>query len=174
MGLIFLCGLPGCGKSTVGKAVADELDFSFVDLDEEIENECGRSIIEIFEQDGEALFRVLETQALTRACALGNALVALGAGVLENEGNLVSVLECGRLIYLRASVEVVAARNSNWESRPMFRECNTDAEIIEKLKELLARREKDYLKAEMVVGISANEGVEQVVEKLTALLKAEL
>lgn len=171
MGLIFLCGLPGSGKSTVGQAVADALELAFVDLDKEIEQECDRSIGEIFEQDGEAFFRVLETQALTRACALGKAVIALGAGVLENEENLASILECGRLIYLRVPVDEIVARVSNWNTRPLFRECVTKKMVADKLNALLYRRETRYLKADIVLDFTENENAAQTAARLVTLLK---
>ncbi|MBU0690312.1 shikimate kinase [bacterium] len=170
MGLIFLCGLPGSGKSSVGKAVAEAFVLPFVDLDEEIEKECGRSIGEIFEQEGEAFFRVLETQALTRACAQRSAVVALGAGVLENDENLASVLECGQLVYLRVPVDAIANRISSWESRPLFSECATKVQITVKLKQLLSKREARYLRADYIVDVSDNESAEQTASRVTALL----
>ncbi len=63
---IYLVGFMGCGKSTVGSALADELGWSFFDLDQEIEKAAGASVAEIFDQRGESEFRTLETEALKK------------------------------------------------------------------------------------------------------------
>ena len=88
---IFLVGFMGCGKSTVGSALADELGWSFFDLDEEIEKAAGASVTEIFDQRGEAEFRTLETEALKKRVhnvRTGRPqVIALGGGAFTFEEN---------------------------------------------------------------------------------------
>src|ERR1041384_1213392 len=101
---IYLVGFMGCGKSTVGSALADELGWSFIDLDEEIERREGASIAEIFDQRGEAEFRHIESAALrdrVRNVQSGRPqVVSLGGGAFLPEENFEMVSNNGVTIWL--------------------------------------------------------------------------
>jgi shikimate kinase len=161
--LIFLCGLSGSGKSTVGKQLAERLQFSFVDLDYQIEIEANQSIGKIFETKGESVFRRLESDALLQLCETSTAVIALGAGALENPENLRQVLVKGILVYLRAPVSVLAARLAESTERPLLSGGNRD----EILTEMLSQREAAYLKAHIIVDVS-DKTIEQTVFDLAA------
>jgi len=107
---LFLCGPMGCGKSTVGRALAARLGRRFVDTDELIVQHTGYAIEDIFAQFGEPVFRVHETDALRRALDPAGSVVALGGGVLLAPVNRALIEENGRRIYLRARVETLEAR----------------------------------------------------------------
>ncbi|MGK2935282.1 MAG: shikimate kinase, partial [Gemmatimonadaceae bacterium] len=97
---VFLIGLPGAGKSSVGNAVATKLQIPFVDLDREIESTAGKSIARIFAEDGEPRFRNLELEA-TERLPRTSAIVAPGGGWISNEAIRVLVPRAGPTIYLR-------------------------------------------------------------------------
>src|SRR6185312_17252388 len=99
---IVLIGARGSGKSTTGVRLADKLWQTFVDLDERIVTRAGKSIKEIFEQDGEPEFRRLETEVLREIVKLPEHVIALGGGTLMREENRQLVKEAGhKVVYLR-------------------------------------------------------------------------
>ena len=97
---IVLCGMPGCGKTTVGKAVAEKLGRPFVDLDEEIVCTDGREIPEIFRQDGEAAFRDLETRVTARFAQENGLVIATGGGCVLRQENVTRLKHNGLLVFI--------------------------------------------------------------------------
>lgn len=166
MGLIFLCGLPGSGKTTVGKLVAEKRELPFIDLDAIIELDTGRTIPELFAQQGEACFRELESQALKQACRAKDAVVALGAGVFERHSNFKIAYHAGLLIYLKALPEFIAERLLNSKGRPLFKEHATREQVLLKLGHLLAKRETDYDQSHIVIELGKDESPEQITKRL--------
>ena len=174
MGVIFLCGMTGAGKTTVGRRLAETLHCSFIDLDEEIERHAGRSITEIFEQDGEKPFRALEEKELMSVSATDNLVVALGAGALESPRNLTAVHERGTLVYLRANLETLLRRAELLRtSRPLLRDCNGDDDLRRVMEEMLARREAGYLTAERIMDVAEEETADTVADRIAAELRFE-
>jgi shikimate kinase len=107
---IIITGFMGTGKSTVGKLVAEKLGRPFVDTDEEIVKQAGKTIPEIFAQEGEAVFRHMERricQFLADQCGY---VIATGGGMLVDEGNRAVMLASGLVVCLRASPEVIQRR----------------------------------------------------------------
>jgi len=107
---IFLCGPPGCGKTTVGRLLAQTLERPFVDIDQVIVERAGRPIERIFADSGEPAFRAVESTVLADAAGLPSAVVALGGGTLLAPENRALVARSGRTVYLRASVATLEAR----------------------------------------------------------------
>ena len=97
---IVLIGMPGCGKSTLGRLLADALGKKFLDTDEELERQAGKSIPDIFKTDGEAAFRRLETETLARLTKETGAVIATGGGVVTRPENEVLLRQNGRVIFL--------------------------------------------------------------------------
>jgi shikimate kinase len=118
---VFLCGLPGAGKSTVGPLLARRLAVPFRDLDAEIERRAGLAVREIFAREGEAGFRVREAAALGALCA-EDGVVALGGGALQRPESLQAVLERGTLVWLDAPDGELLARIGDPASRPLLRD----------------------------------------------------
>ena len=111
--LIALIGFMGSGKTTVGKILADDLGCPFVDLDELIVKTAGKSITEIFAQDGEAAFRLLEAKLLRRTVdryAEGTAVLSLGGGAVMNPGSAALLHDKTTCIYLRATLDTLLQR----------------------------------------------------------------
>jgi shikimate kinase len=106
---ILLCGMMGCGKTTVATALQMELCWLKVDTDTWIEEEYG-SIARIFAEHGEAYFRDLETQAAKRVVMLDRCVVAVGGGFVLREENIVPLKKNGKFVYLRARKETLEKR----------------------------------------------------------------
>ncbi len=97
---IVLIGMPGCGKSTVGKALAEELGAEFIDTDEEIIKQDGREISQIFAQEGEKTFRDLEGLVIARVAARQHAVIATGGGAILRKENMLSLRQNGRIYFI--------------------------------------------------------------------------
>jgi shikimate kinase len=109
-GHVYLVGMPGSGKSSVGRLLAASLGTSFVDLDAEVEAFAGASIRAIFEAEGEAGFRDREADALRRAAAGPVAVVACGGGAVLRPENVERMRSTGTVVHLDAPAEVLAGR----------------------------------------------------------------
>jgi len=123
---IYLVGFMGCGKSKVGGALADELGWSFYDLDEEIEQAAGTSIEELFDQQGEAAFRTLETETLKKRVynvRTGRPqVIALGGGTFTIQENFELASNHGVTIWLDTPLEVIERRIASETHRPLARD----------------------------------------------------
>ena len=97
---IILVGMPGSGKSTVGKALAEALGRPFVDTDTRIAEEAGRTIPEIFSADGEEVFRAFETEAVKKAGMMSGAVIATGGGVVTRERNYRPLSQNGKIVFI--------------------------------------------------------------------------
>lgn len=82
---IYLIGMPGCGKSTLGKKLAEKINYKFIDMDNYIEMKAGMFIDEIFEAYGEKFFRELETNTLKEFMDLDNVIISTGGGIIKNK-----------------------------------------------------------------------------------------
>jgi shikimate kinase len=133
----------GAGKSTVGRLLADQLDWDFVDLDAEIEKVSGISISEIFAQQGETHFRDLEAKALQKTLDSRDVVVACGGGVVTRPEN-VALLKTETTIWLELSPEEAAARLETAHDRPLLDQC---ADTHVKLAQILESRRIEYASA---------------------------
>lgn len=106
---IVLIGMPSCGKSTVGKILADEFSMRFIDTDTEIEDYAGKSISKIFETDGEKEFRRIESDVIKKAAANQNCVISTGGGAVLNPLNVIALKGNGRLYFLDRSAELLFA-----------------------------------------------------------------
>lgn len=156
---IYLAGFMGSGKSTVGRALADELGWSFVDLDEEIERASGKPISEMFAQDGEPAFREAETAALkkqTRVVGAGRPLViALGGGAFTREENFDLVSNHGVSVWLDCPWDTVVRRVEGFTHRPL-------AQDPQKMRELFETRLASYARADYRIEIGSDEPLDTV------------
>lgn len=99
---IYLIGMPGCGKSTLGKELALKLGYNYIDMDNYIEKQACMFVDEIFEAYGEEFFRALESNTLKEFLSLDNVVIATGGGVIKNKDN--KLLMDGKCIYLDVPV----------------------------------------------------------------------
>lgn len=119
--IVYLVGMPGSGKSTVGGELAARLGVPFVDLDTEIEREQGITVSEIFAERGEARFRALEAQALLKASLHDPSVVACGGGVVLEPANRITLRNTGTVVFLDVPLEALKARVPPAEDRPLIR-----------------------------------------------------
>jgi shikimate kinase len=119
--IVYLVGMPGSGKSTVGPVLAERLEAPFVELDAEIERTAGRTVREIFEQGGEERFRELEAAALTEVAARDPSVVSCGGGVVLEPANRVTLRATGVVVFLFVPLDVLARRVAPAEDRPLIR-----------------------------------------------------
>jgi shikimate kinase len=137
---IFLVGMMGAGKTTIGRSLARVLGREFVDLDHELESRCGVRIPLIFEIEGEAGFRKRESAALAQCASRRDVVLATGGGAILAEENRAVLREQGIVIYLRASVDELYRRTCRDRNRPLLATADPRAT----LRDLLARREPLY------------------------------
>ena len=171
MGLIFVAGMPGAGKTTVGTLLAEKLGWTFVDLDSEIERRANLTIPEIFARKGETLFRRYETDALNDLLSQSGVVIALGGGTLENTDNLDHIKANGTLIYLRADLDLLVERNRKATHRPLLAGVHKESELRERLEQLLLRREPGYLSASIVEDETVDHTPEQTATHVLSLLR---
>jgi shikimate kinase len=118
---ILLVGMMGAGKSTVGRLVADKLDWRYVDSDTEVERSTGLTVPELFARDGEEAFRAAESDALERACAdTEPTVVSVAGGAVLREANRSLLAASGTVIWLRAPVSLLARRVGDGAGRPLL------------------------------------------------------
>ncbi len=135
---IYLIGMMGSGKSTLGISLSEKIQKPFVDLDSEIEKAAGKSITEIFDIDGEEQFRKMETKQLKQ---YSESIVACGGGIVLNNANRKFINENGIAILLLASMGELTQRLSASNSRPLLADDNME----EALTKLWMERLIDYL-----------------------------
>lgn len=149
MAIVYLCGLPGSGKSTIGPMLAKLRGQHFIDLDQMIEERAGMDIPAIFHSLGEGKFRDFENLALVQAASRGDSVIALGGGALERNDNRDIVMASGMLVHLDAPLELLAARTLSQTNRPMLHDSDSLSERIFALRDLNERRRDQYELAPM-------------------------
>ena len=163
---VFLIGMPGSGKSTIGKGLAKALGRPFIDLDHEIEVRCGVAIPVIFEIEGEQGFRKRESLALEEVAAQSDAVVATGGGAILDPHNREVLKANGTVIYLQASVEELYRRTSRDRNRPLLATNDPKA----RLQELFEQRSPIYDTLADVVVETGSAGVASVVQHIVTKL----
>lgn len=153
MGLLFLVGYMGCGKSTLGRRLARRLGVPFLDTDTLIEAREGASVSDLFRYEGEAHFREVERAVLEEAIA-GNesAVVSTGGGLPVWRDNMERMNAAGRTIYLRRSAENIAGRLSPYgrRKRPRLQGLNGE-ELVAFMTRDMAERDPFYGRATLVI-----------------------
>lgn len=173
MEMIYLAGMMGAGKSTVGKVLARKLGVHFVDLDQTIEDAESMSIREIFKQKGEAYFREIESKTLREAAGSSSSVVALGGGTLSRTENLRFVKETGRSIYLRAPMNFLAANLHERSERPLIAEEPTEEALKTKLESLLQKRQESYEACNFILDIDRDMRADDIANRIIELLRAK-
>ena len=161
---IFLIGMMGCGKSTIGRLLAQQLDTPLCDLDEEIVRREGRSIPEIFADAGDAGFRLCETAALRAACALPPMVVATGGGIITREENIALMRAHGTVVWLCRPLDAII-KTVRQDTRP-----NLAGDKEARMRTLYAQREALYQKAAHIV-FDNSAPPEEAARKLAEILR---
>lgn len=166
-GHIVLVGLPGAGKSTVGKAVAKVLGRPFLDFDVEIERRTGKSVARLFAEEGESRFRARERALTVELAAAPPMVLAPGGGWVTNPGIMEQIRPPGRIVHLAISSAGALRRVSRSRNvRPLLK----TADPLSTLDEILAKRAQLYAMADLVIDVEVVDS-QQVVSKVVALAR---
>lgn len=169
---LYLIGMMGSGKSTVGKVLAEQLSYHFFDTDTVIQQASEQSITEIFATLGEPSFRELETQVLAELSAYTRLVVATGGGIVLQRMNW-SYLRHGLVVWLNVPVSQLCDRLREDTTRPLLQ--GTDLE--EKLNSILQQRQTLYAQADLCITVEPEESPEQlatrILEEIPSVLKPE-
>lgn len=159
---LYLVGMMGAGKSTVGQVLAQHLGYGFVDTDTVIEKAAGgRSITQLFQDEGEAGFRQLESQILEQLCSFTKLVIATGGGIVLKQQNW-SYLHHGLIVWLDVSVEILYARLAEDTTRPLLQ----DSDPKGKLRSLLEQRQHLYSQADLRISVSEEQTPEQIATRI--------
>ena len=145
-----LIGLPGAGKTTVGRDLADKLEWLFVDVDHEITRLSGRSIADMFRTDGESAFRAMELRLTAELCSGSRIVVAPGGGWAAQPGALDALPENTATVWLRVSPEEAIRRlGGSPQDRPLL----AGADPLGAVRKLADERHEHYSRANLVVDV---------------------
>jgi shikimate kinase len=162
---LVLVGLPGAGKSTIGRAVAERLSRTFLDFDLEIERREGKTIAEIFGEKGEGHFRGLERALTEELRLMGNMILAPGGGWVSNPDVVALLRPPARLVYLRVRPETALKRlGSERSTRPLLMR----PDPLGELRRLLTARKALYESADHVIEAELL-AVEEVIKRVSSL-----
>lgn len=168
---IFMIGFMGCGKSTLGRLLADAIGYQFVDTDQLIEEKCGCSVTQIFAEKGENAFRQMERETLENLVKQQQIVVATGGGMACSQQNIETMNAAGTTIYLQASVENLA----DWlkverKKRPLIAQLS-DEQLCKYVAETLTEREKFYRQATITIQVDQNYTTDnEMVSRIVRLL----
>jgi shikimate kinase len=142
-----LIGFMGAGKSSVGQIVAQRLRFDFLDTDAWIEARAGRTITQIFAEQGEPAFRELERQVVEHLATLSGTIISTGGGLPANGHNFAALQAHSLVVYLWASPETLWQRVRHQRHRPLLDDPDPEA----KIRSLLAARDPFYRQADVLI-----------------------
>lgn len=142
-----LIGFMGSGKTEIGKRLAGRLGYTFIDTDSIIEKKAGKSIPEIFHEDGEEHFRVVETEVVQDLCGRRGCVISTGGGTVLNRENILELKKHGVMIWLKASPETIYERVKSEHHRPLLQV----EDPLQEINKLLQIREPLYAKADITI-----------------------
>ncbi|HEX7570489.1 MAG TPA: shikimate kinase [Verrucomicrobiae bacterium] len=158
---VALIGFMGAGKTSVGRLVAENLGFEFLDTDELIQSRAGRTIADIFAKEGEPAFRALEKQVVQELSARKKTVISTGGGLPTDPENLAALKSYALVVCLWASPEKIWERVRHQSHRPLLH----DADPQKKIRELLTAREPFYKQADVLINTdlrSVREAAQQI------------
>ena len=141
---VFLIGYRGSGKTTVARALAERLAWPWADADEQIEARAGKSIREIFADDGEGAFRDWESKIVMELAGRDRHVIALGGGAILRAENRAVLAGRGKIVWLQASAEALAERIAQDPSTAARRPSLTGQGTVAEIRSLLAERAPIY------------------------------
>jgi len=169
--VVFLIGMPACGKTSIGKRLAKKLHFTFLDLDNHLANKENKSVATIFSEKGENFFRELEVKYLKEISNTNtNTIISVGGGTPCFHNNLPFMLSVGKVFYLNTSAETLFLRLKEDTKRPMFLGL-TQEQLKEKINSLLQQREFFYLQAHHTIN-TAHKSDDVIVEEMSKIISA--
>lgn len=166
-GNIFLVGLMGAGKTTIGKLLAKRLKKTFIDCDHELEHRTGVKIPLIFELEGEAGFRDREAALIKELTQRPEIILATGGGAVLRKENREALAQNGTVIYLNAKVEDLWLRTQHDKNRPLLQTADPKG----KLSELFAQRDPLYREIADIVITSGQQNVQYAAREVERRLR---
>lgn len=164
---IVMIGLMGAGKTAIGKRLAAWLDMPFNDADQEIEKAAGKTINDIFAENGETYFRDGERRVIARLLAEGPKVLATGGGAFMNAETQARIAASGVSIWLRADLDTLMSRVTRRDNRPLLKAADPRA-VMERL---INERYPAYAQADIVIE-SRDVAHELIVEEIVAALRS--
>lgn len=159
---VILIGMPGCGKTTIGKILSKKIKISFIDMDEYIEKTEKKSITDIFEA-GEEAFRDIESKVAEELAHMDNVVISTGGGVIKRKENITALREKGFIVFINRPLNKIM-EDVDTETRPLLKEGK------EKLKKLYEER-FDYYRCYCDFEIVNDESLEKAAESINMELK---
>ena len=138
---LFLIGMMGSGKTTIGKILAEHLEWNFDDSDHEVEHATGKSIVSIFSEKGEDYFRHLESDQLIKTARKKESVTACGGGIILNKRNRTLMRKSGTVVFLEVPLEILTSRLQKVSDRPLLEHPNGNES---RLATIWLEREKLY------------------------------
>lgn len=160
---IVLIGMPGCGKTTIGKLLSERLKMNFCDVDSYIEDKESRSIPEIFKRDGEEYFRKLETQAVEEVSENQRSVISSGGGVVKSSYNMDNLKNSGIIIFINREVDDIIS-DIETDGRPLLKDGK------EKLYKLYEER-IDLYKKYCDYEVKNDNSVEEILKKIVQVVE---
>ena len=162
---IYLTGMMGSGKTTIGKALASSIKYPFFDLDKKIEEYTGKSINNLFLEDGEKYFRKLESQMLQKN--IPPSIVSCGGGVITIKKNCDYILNNGTVVFLHASIEELSKRLKRTKKRPLLKK----SDLIESLQNIWKSRMVSYNKHSHLKVDTTNKSITEIITQIKESLE---
>jgi len=176
-GNVFLIGFMGSGKTTIGRLLAQELGWDFIDLDEMIERRERMSIENIFDTHGEAYFRRVEMSLLkeivsnvSAGSTTSRTVIALGGGTPTQDATWPLLRRNGVVVYLRCRVDELYRRLQDDNTRPLLRRMPPE-QRLQRIEELLILREPFYRRADIVVDSTSHQRPKDLAETVCAMIR---
>ena len=166
--VIVLVGLSGSGKSSLGLALSDELNFSFIDTDECIAQGEGKSIVQLFKEEGEAYFRQIEKELVLNLDLTSPTILALGGGAWIQEEIRDFLIPVASIFYLETNVESILQRLENNDSRPLLADLGARKEVLEQQLET-----RKTLYAQSTITVDANAAISEIVQEIIRKLQLD-
>jgi shikimate kinase len=166
-GNIFLVGLMGAGKTSVGRLLAKRFNKAFYDCDQEIERHTGVKIPVIFDIEGEEGFRAREAAVLRELAALHDVVLATGGGAVVLEENRRVLKQNGTVVYLRASLDDLWQRTRHDRNRPLLQTADPRA----RLEQLFAQRDPLYQEVATLIVDTGSQSLRSLVQQLEQRLR---
>jgi len=167
---LFLIGYRCTGKTTIGKAIAAAIEWSFVDADTLLVRECGKPIKEIVDTEGWDAFRRMERSTLKQICTADRQIVATGGGVVLDKANIKAMKTSGMVIWLGATAETIQKRMLQDKNTGNFRPALTDKGRMEEIEDMLLKRNPYYESASdfciQTDDLPVNEITTQIIQKM--------
>lgn len=169
-GNIFLVGMMGAGKTTVGKLLAKQMGKTFIDSDDEIQRRTGVTIPHIFDFEGEGGFRQRESAVIKDLAQQDNIVLATGGGAVLNESSRAELVRNGTVVYLKSSVHDLLQRTRHDRNRPLLQTADPRA----RLRELFEQRDPLYMQVADLVVHTGKQSAHCLVLKLQQELDTQI